>query len=340
VAHLWWLSRSAGVHDQRWTTALRDGGHRVTAVPASATVADLRRAAAEDPVDLVVAGPLTDALPLAVDAGVAPVVGVCWGFDVLLELADPAARHRVEDALARTAWVHADCRDMAGRLAALGAAPERISVSAWGIDVDFFTPGPPVPALRARSGAGDEDLLVLTTRAWEPLYGVDVLIEGFARARRTDRRLRLAWAGSGSLAGDLRARVGQLGVGDAVTEVGRLAPVELRDWLRTADLYASAARSDGTSLSLLEALACGLPAVVTDLPGNREWVTGPALGRVFPEGDADGLAAALLAAADRAPGTAEERDRRRAAVLGDGNWTANQAVLLAAVDRVLEEGGR
>lgn len=340
MAHLWWLSRSAGGHDDRWVAALREAGHRVTAVPASATAADLRRTAGADPVDLVLAGPLTDVLPLALTAGVAPVVGMCWAFDVLVELADPPVRRRVQEALPRTAWVHADCRDMADRLAGLGASPERISIAAWGIDVDFFRPGPPVPALRARVAAADDAVVVLATRSWEPVYGLDVLLEGFARARSAEPRLHLAWGGQGSLAGELRAQVGRLGMGAAVTEIGRLGPSEVRDWLRSSDLYLSAAHSDGSSLSLLEALACGVPAVVTDLPGNLEWVTGPRVGRAFPDGDPEGLAAALLGAVHLVPGTAQERAGRRAAVLDDGDWRTNRAVLLAAVDRVLEEGGR
>ena len=51
-------------------------------------------------------------------------------------------------------------------------------------------------------------------------------------------------------------------------------------WFRAADTYISCAQSDGTSVSLLEAMATGLPLIVTDIPSNREWVV---------EGRMDGL---------------------------------------------------
>ena len=44
-------------------------------------------------------------------------------------------------------------------------------------------------------------------------------------------------------------------------------------YLNAADIYVSTSLSDGTSLSLLEAMACSLPVVVTDIPANKEWIT-------------------------------------------------------------------
>ena len=54
---------------------------------------------------------------------------------------------------------------------------------------------------------------------------------------------------------------------------------------RAADLYLSASHSDGSSVSLMEALGCGLPVLVSDIPGNREWVTDGEQGWLFPDGD-------------------------------------------------------
>ena len=48
---------------------------------------------------------------------------------------------------------------------------------------------------------------------------------------------------------------------------------ELSKFLAAADVYISSSLTDGTSLSLLEAMSCGLPIIVTDIPSNREWIT-------------------------------------------------------------------
>ena len=53
---------------------------------------------------------------------------------------------------------------------------------------------------------------------------------------------------------------------------GRVDREELVNYLNAADIYVSTSYSDGTSLCLLEAMATGLPAVVTDVPANLEWI--------------------------------------------------------------------
>jgi glycosyltransferase involved in cell wall biosynthesis len=84
---------------------------------------------------------------------------------------------------------------------------------------------------------------------------------------------------------------------------------ELPDTLRRADVYVSAALSDGASASLLEALASGLVPVVTDIPANRGWLAPGESGLLFPPGDEAALAAAL----ERALGDAALRARAREA---------------------------
>ena len=337
MAHLWWLSRTEGAHDRRWVEALTRGGHRVTALLTTDGADALRRRAAADPVDLVLAGPLTDALPLAVEVAAAPVVGMAWAFDLMAETADPEVAARMRAALPAARWVHVDAEHLRGVLVGEGVPGDRVSVAPWGIDVDRFTPGHRSPALRARVGAGAEDVVVLTTRSWEPVYAVDVVLEGFARARRQDPRLRLAWGGDGSQREQLRAVVRGSDASAAVVELGRLAPADVQAWLRSCDVYVSAARTDGSSLSLLEALACGVPALVTDLPTNAEWVDDPVVGRRSASDDPAALCDALLELAASLPGPPAGVARRRRLVLERGDWRVNQQVLLAAVARVLEE---
>ena len=65
---------------------------------------------------------------------------------------------------------------------------------------------------------------------------------------------------------------------------------------RSADLYLSASHSDGSSVSLMEALACGRPVLVSDIPGNREWIENSPAGWLFPDGDDAALAEGILKA--------------------------------------------
>jgi glycosyltransferase involved in cell wall biosynthesis len=68
-------------------------------------------------------------------------------------------------------------------------------------------------------------------------------------------------------------------------------------WFRAANAYLSCAKSDGTSVSLLEAMATGLPAVVTDIPSNREWIVEGENGWLARVGSSEEFSAKLLLAA-------------------------------------------
>jgi glycosyltransferase involved in cell wall biosynthesis len=100
-----------------------------------------------------------------------------------------------------------------------------------------------------------------------------VLLEAFWLAYSQNRALRLLMLGSGSEAPLIREFIKQHHLQGVIFPVGLIRNEELPMWFRVADAYVSCARSDGTSVSLLEAMATGLPVIVTDIPSNREWVT-------------------------------------------------------------------
>ena len=239
-------------------------------------------------------------------------IGVAWAARFALE----HARHLVCDATA--------VREKARRLA--GVADARVVQFPWGIDTNRYRPGPDASGLRDRLGWHDATV-VISTRSWAPVYGVDVAVRAFARAHRERPDLRLLLVGDGPLAGEVDRAIEEEGVASAVHRPGRVGQDRLPDLFRAADLYLSCAESDGTSISLLEAMGTGLPVVVTDAPGNREWV-GPVGGRLAPAGDAAAFAHALLdlAASDVAEAALANRQR----VLDRADWDANVQRLLKA----------
>jgi glycosyltransferase involved in cell wall biosynthesis len=85
-----------------------------------------------------------------------------------------------------------------------------------------------------------------------------------------------------------------LGVEDRVFPYTSVKREELPRLLRSSSVFLSVSNSDGTSVSLLEALFCEVPVVVSDLPANREWILDETFGKVVPVGDADALANAIV----------------------------------------------
>jgi glycosyltransferase involved in cell wall biosynthesis len=190
--------------------------------------------------------------------------------------------------------------------------------------------------LRQRLGWQDAFVL-LSNRSWEPLYGVDVVAEAFVQAARQVPELRLVLLGNGSQAARLRQIFARGEVLDRVYFGGQVSNASLPPYYRSADLYLSASHSDGSSVSLLEALACGVPAVVSDIPGNREWITPGQEGWLFPDGQAGVLAQAILEAARDAERRSEMGRAARKLAERRANWKANFPKLLDAYRLALTE---
>jgi glycosyltransferase involved in cell wall biosynthesis len=219
---------------------------------------------------------------------------------------------------------------------ALGAPADRIVVFPWGVDLRRFSPGDG-SALR-RSLDWEGAFVLLSTRSWERLYGVDTLVEGFIQAARRQESLRLLLLGAGSLEAQLRARLAKAGLTDRVHFAGTVALEDLPTYYRAADLYVSASRSDGSSVSLLEAMACGLPALVSDIAGNREWVTSDENGWWFRTGDAASLTEAILAAQAAGPSLPERGKCSRAVAQARADWDRNFPLLLEAYQMAIDRG--
>ncbi len=283
--------------------------------------------------DLVHAGPIQTCALLAALAGAKPLVSMSWGSDLMLDAEkDRKFRWVTQVVLQKSAALICDNEAVREKAIALGAAPDKITVFPWGVDLAHFSPEGGDGGLRQRAGWQD-CFVLLHTRTWEPVYGVDVLARAFVLAAGQRPDLRLLLLGNGSLAGRIRRTLMGGGVLDWVHFGGQVNYADLPDYYRAANLYISASHSDGSSVSLMEALACGLPAVVSDIPGNREWVT-PEVGWQFPDGDAEALARIILqavAAQDELKAKAAAA-RRRAEY--KANWPANFQQLLAAYEKV------
>jgi glycosyltransferase involved in cell wall biosynthesis len=186
----------------------------------------------------------------------------------------------------------------------------------WGIDVLQFSPDG-----KRRTFGPEGAFAILSTRNWEEVYDVETLAHAFARL---DPDTHLVLCGSGSEEDRLRSILEEASTAGRVTWLGRVKQAELPKVYRGADLYVSTSKSDGSSVSLLEAMGCGRPVLVSDIPGNREWVESDE--HRFAVGDVGGLEASLrrLAKTPRA-----EREALcglgRARVLRDADWsTASQ----------------
>lgn len=165
---------------------------------------------------------------------------------------------------------------------------ERLSILANGIDVPAWEPNAQArSAMRQLLGFRDEYLWIAAGRL-ESVKDYPTLLRAFARAPRAARLLVL---GAGPLEPELIALAAQLGLEQRVRFTGFEPNVER--WMQAADGFVLSSRYEGLPMVLLEAGACGVPAVATDVAGTREVVINGVNGLLAKAGDAKSLGEAM-----------------------------------------------
>lgn len=122
----------------------------------------------------------------------------------------------------------------------------------------------------------------VSNRNFLPIYNVSLFIRAIPKVLEEERGVRFIVAGGGPERRDLEKEVEDLNVSSHVQFLGRIAHEEMPTLLGQTDIYVSTSLSDGTSVSLLEALASGAFPVVSDIPSNREWISDGENGFLVP----------------------------------------------------------
>ena len=315
-----YIGRSNNVHDQRFVEALSD-------------VLDVREIYTQDQesmspqaeifsnIALIVAGPLTDAvsaIPLEVDV---PILGISHAFDLNIEFRN----YPMVANISRCQAIVSDCKHSTKILREIYGFTGDIYEVPWGCDFGFF------------SDAGiqfDKDPKILVTRNWFAPYKNEVIISALKLLDYKELEFSCTFVGDGPLLEKQMQDLEPLPVSRKIQFLGRQDKHKIRNAMSNNWLYISAASSDGTSISLLEAMAAGMICVTTDFPSNLEWIEHSINGFVFPNGDSKALAALIELVSSL---SVEERmEISRAAkeiVLKRGNWENNRNIFISDVMR-------
>ncbi|ASP39647.1 glycosyl transferase [Bacterioplanes sanyensis] len=163
-----------------------------------------------------------------------------------------------------------------------------------GIDSEQFVPGNPFEA-RRKLHLPLNALLVGCSGRLEAVKGQHLLIEALAGL---DEKIHVVLAGSGSLEQRLRDQAEQAGVSERVHFLGHLD--SMPTFYRAIDLFCLPSYQEGFPLSPLEAQACGVPSIVTNVGGSAETVC-PFTGSTISQGDAKALTASIAHMLRRPP---------------------------------------
>ncbi len=257
----------------------------------------LRRYVRQWGADILHAHRVNSAGWVAAASGFHPLVVTPWGSDLYRLPYRPAMeRWLASYVLRRSDLVTADAADLLHTARRYGARPQHLELIQWGVDLVHYHPGPVDDALRLRLSLG-EGQTILSPRAINPIYNIDVIIRAMTAVRQSfpSAKLILRDYNTDQLyRRRLEVLIAELGLAEAVLWVGRVEPWErLADIYRLADVAVSIATSDSTPVSVLEAMACGVPVISTDLPSLREWITPGENGLMVPQRDPQALAQAI-----------------------------------------------
>ena len=245
----------------------------------------------------------------------------------------PQLRPRLVHALTAAARVFSVSDSLRQLALSLGVAADRTEVVGNGVDVERFHPVDKVAA-RQKLGLAQTAKLLISIGGLVERKGMHRVIECLPALLQHQPDLHYLIVGSGGAEGDMRteldAQIARLGLTERVHFLGAVAPDELKGPLSAADVFVLATRNEGWANVFLEAMACGLPVITTDVGGNREVVCRPELGSVVAFGDA----AALRHALDTALNCEWDREAIRAYAC-DNQWDKRIAQLVRTFDSLL-----
>ncbi len=342
-----YVGDAASIHTQRWVRwfAVRyevivistgvDSGlpeYKVATLPSKMkrgsrlvhSVREVRRVLAEHRPDILHCHYVNEAGWFGLASRWRPLVVTAWGSDIYRAPTEShIARFLNPLTLRRADHVTCDSQDQAAVIRSWGVAPGRVSVIGWGVDRTEFHPGVDGTALRDELDIPRGAPVVLSPRQWYANSNIPTVVA--AHERLPDGTYLILKRSPGfepdNGAGVLEA-IEKSSAGERIRVVGMLESSALPSLYAAADVVVSICTTDGTPVSVLEAMAVGRPVVAFEIPSLAEWVAEPG-GRLVRRMDAELIADALQSF------LADTRAREQAAV-------HNVGIIATSADRDAE----
>ena len=222
---------------------------------------------------------------LAACSGFHPFVVTAWGSDVLIF----PRRNFIWKIVAGFVLKRADkvvCNSevLKKGIVDLGIDPGKIDKISHGVNTKHFNPGRRDSSLKEKIGIAGFTTII-SIRHLRPLYNVEMLVRAVPLVLKQAPQTCFIIGGEGEQKVYLENLAAELGVSGSIKFIGYINHEELPGYLASSDIYVTTSRSDSSSQSLQEAMACELAPVATDLPANREWIIDGENGFVVPQDD-------------------------------------------------------
>ena len=200
----------------------------------------------------------------------------------------------------------------------LGFSNKKITILPMGVDGTFLEKGE-----YRKIESNYRPFTILSNRNLFPIYNVSLLIRAIPMVLKEEPNTKFLIAGEGSEKEVLEREARDLNIHSYLKFLGRVPHEEMPNLLAKANIYVSTSLYDGTSVSLLEALASGAFPVVTDIPSNREWITNAENGFLVPTGNEYILARKIVEAIRNKELLVEANEKNRKLIEQKAHWKTN-----------------
>jgi len=205
-------------------------------------------------------------------SGFHPLVATAWGSDVLVGGKLRIKRPFVKYILNRADLITCDANHMVEAMVRLKTDKNKIYIVNFGVDTNKFQPSGKDEVLMKQLGiAGSPTIISL--RNFLPVYDIESLIRAIPLVLKAVPDAKFVIAGDGPEEENIKRLSASLDVTGSIRFTGKIPNTDLPRYMTSVDIYTSSSLSDaGIASSTAEAMACGLPVVITDSGENDKWI--------------------------------------------------------------------
>ncbi len=211
-----------------------------------------------------------------------PFIITCWGSDILVAPGKFGEQHveEMKKALTKADLITVESEYMNKSIEQLGIN-NRVEVVRHGVDLNKFNLDIETDTNLKQDIKSNDEIVIISTRNFEPVYNIQCVIEAFYLIQKKYAKIKLILLGKGSLEKQLKNLVNELNIHKKTLFLGHVPHEEIPKYYNLSDIYVSSSISDAMSVSKLEAMACGLIPVVSDIPANHEVIKDGENGFIF-----------------------------------------------------------
>ena len=312
-----YFGRTKGIHDQKFVAELQNH------YQLDETYLDeekIRTKAEYDFYDAIVAGPLTDVISAISRDSVTPLIGISHGFDLNLEKDDQLLEKNINQCTS----IIVDCKLGENILKSTYNYKKNIYRMPFGCDYELFS----------KNNINFQNIPnILVTRNWYQNYRNDLIVDAIFSLLKSGIEIQITFIGDGPLLDQVLKNHDLEAMKSNFKFLGRMPLNSIKAEMTKNWIYVSASETDGTSVSMLEALSAGMICIVSDFPSNKEWINHGVNGFLFKNQNCEDLIEKILTVASL---SISQKMRigleAQSTVQINGNWKFNRTVLKKAIE--------